>query len=261
MARVIKWCRSPKRTTMTDEELEHQDKQEQKEEHKEETKKTLKTVITSVMCTLLFVLILLLITILCLKNCSPRTNNGDISGSSSEPTWTEHDNTSLDNVFKTIVNHQIIDYGFDDDAVSTVIAVSCTDSASAFTLDITAYSESKVYYYKITNYSYAGSNNFVDFLLSYNFDINFVLDGAVTLSLLEKDSNQTITTTETNEKHIIAKSATDKYLSGYYVDENNRFHAYQKLAVADGNNPYATAADSVVDYNNNLYGYYRLLNA
>ena len=240
---------------MADEELEQQDKQEQKEERK----KTLKTVITSVICTLLFVLILLLITILCLKNCSPRTNNGDLSGSSSEPTWPEHDNTSLDNVFKTIVNHQIVDYGFDDDTVSKVIAVSCTDSDGAFTLDITAYSESKAYYYKITNYAYMGSDNFVDFLLSYDFGVNFVLDGAVTLSLLEKDSSQTITTTKTNEKHIIAKSATVKYLSGYYVDENNRFHVYQKLAVTNGNNPYATAADSIVDYNNNLYGYYQSL--
>ena len=239
---------------MPDEELEQQD---QKEDNKEKRKQTFKVAITSVICTLLFVVILLLITILCLKNCSPRTNNVDISSSSSEPTWPEHDNTSLDNVFKTIVNHQIVDYGFDDDAVSTVIAVSCTDSDSAFTLDITSYSESKVYYYRITNYSYAGSNNFVDFLLSYDFGVNFVLDGAVTLSLLEKDSNQTIITTETNEKHIIAKSATDKYLSGYYF-ENNQYYVYQKVELTN-NDAFPSLASKNIDIDSPLYGYYQHL--
>ena len=207
---------------MTDEEnkeLEQQDKQEQ-EECQEERKKTFKTVITSVICTLLFVVILLLLVILCLKNCSNRNNNNNTSSSNStsEPTWTEYDNVSLNSVFKKLVSNQVyVDMGVENPPdVDSIVAVSYSDSGALFTLNIDAKIGSNLYYYSATNVSYSDHPNFVEYLLTLNLttDLPLIEGDPYGVSLLAI-SNEKLTN-EKSTSYVITNSATNKYLSGYY---------------------------------------------
>ena len=205
---------------MTDKELEQQDKQEQKEDNKEKRKQTLKVAITSSVCTLLFIIILLLITILCLKNCSPRNNNNtSSSNSSSEPTWTEKDK-SLDDVFKTIIEKQLEVDGFAQDEVTSIVAVSYTDTTGTeFSLKIDAYSNTKVYYYRLDNCAYTGFDNFISYILDFDFGTYPCLDGNITISSLDISTETVVNISQSKERHIISKSPTNiKYFSDYHYD-------------------------------------------
>ena len=248
---------------MTDEELEQQDKQEQKEECQEERKKTLKTVITSVICTLLFVVILLLLVILCLKNCSNRNNNNNTSSSNStsEPTWTEYDNASLNSVFKKLVSNQVyVDMGTDNPPdVDSIVAVSYSDSGTLFTLNVDAKIGSNLYYYSATNVSYSGHPNFVEYLLTLNLntDLPLIEGDPYGVSLLAI-SNEKLTN-EKSTSYVITNSATNKYLSGYYF-ENNQYYVYQKVEL-NNTDSFPSLASQTIDVSSPLYSYYRFLNA
>ena len=238
------------------EELEQQDKQEQKENNKEKRKQTLKTVVISVICTLLFVILLLLFVILCLKNCSAKGNNEQTS--SSQPIDTERNNKITD-VFLDIVNKQMTFDGYDADELTSVVAVTYEDNyPTNFNLNIIVNSDSKVYYYYASDVNYpddkSGYDDFVSYLLMNTTD--HVLNGDITLSLLEK-TNEVINTSKTSYKAIISKSASnDKYLSGFYY-ENNNFFIYQKRLIVEGEDSFAGVGDQKIDSMSPLYDYYR----
>ena len=245
---------------MTDEELEQQDKQEQKEARQEETKKTLKTVITSVICTLLFVVILLLLVILCLKNCSNRNNNNNTSSSNStsEPTWSEYDNSRLTNVFKGIVI-DYLDWVSLDDSISDVLMVSYVDRQDAFDLSIFVKSNTinnRYYYYQTSNKTYTGFTNFLEYLLDNN--TNLFLDSGAHFETMDKVDG--VTTTRENSRYVVVtdlSSNPKKHVFGSYFD-NNIFYVYNKAAYVDNSDPFTPNGDAVTT-SNLLYGYYRSL--
>ena len=224
--------------------------------------KTLKTVITSVICTLLFVIILLLLVILCLKNCSPRPNNNDSSSSSEpEPTWTEYDNVSLNSVFKKLVSNQVyVDMGTENPPdVDSIVAVSYSDSGTLFTLNVDAKIGNNLYYYSATNVSYSGHPNFVEYLLTLNLttDLPLIEGDPYGVSLLAI-SNEKLTN-EKSTSYVITNSATNKYLSGYYF-ENNQYYVYQKVEL-NNTDSFPSVASQTIDVSSPLYSYYRFLNA
>ena len=236
-----------------------QNKQEQKEDGKEKREQTLKVVITSSICTLLFIVILLLLVLLGLKKCQP-VSNGDTSNSSSssQPVDTERNNRITD-VFKDIVNKQMQLDGFDSDDIKNVVAVIYEDNyPTQFGLNIIVNSETKVYYYYASDVNYpedkSGYDNFVSYLLMNTS--NHVLNGDITLSLSDK-TNEVINTSKTSYKAIISKSASnDKYLSGFYY-ENNNFFVYQKRLIVDSQEPFTGVGNQRIDNLSPLYDYYR----
>ena len=207
-----------------------------------------------------------MITILCLKNCSPRDNNNtSSSNSSSEPTWTERDK-SLDDVFKTIIEKQLEADGFAQDEVTLIVAVSYTDTAgSKFSLKIDAYSNSKVYYYRLDNCAYTGFDNFTSYILDYDFETYPCLDGNITISSLDISTETVVNISQSKERHIISKSPTNiKYFSGYYYDvDDQAYYIYHQKEYQDGANPFnnKTNKDAEVNKDSLLYNYYNYLSA
>lgn len=104
------------------------------------------------------------------------------------------------------------DYGFDEDPLLDVVAVSYTDNSSSFDLTISATSASKVYIYKIENGGYQGYDDFVSYLLTNNNEVP--LNGSVVLDRLVITTD-TITTFKSNNHYVVGKNDLEK--SSYLV--------------------------------------------
>ena len=208
--------------------------------------------------------ILLLLVILCLKNCSNRNNNNNNTSSSnntSEPIWTEYDNVSLNNVFKKLVSNQVyVDMGTENPPdIDSIVAVSYSDSGTLFTLNIDAKIGNNLYYYSATNVSYSDHPNFVEYLLTLNLNTNNpLIEGDPYGVSLLAISNEKLTN-EKSSSYVITNSATNKYLSGYYF-ENNQYYVYQKVEL-NNTDSFPSVASQTIDVNSPLYSYYRFLNA
>ena len=241
------------------EELEQEEqKQEVKEQKKEENKKKLKTVITSVICTLLFIIILLLLVLLGLKKCN-KNNSGLPSsiGASNSSIKYDYDVNKIDDVFKKIAKNQLIVDGFDEDPLKDVISATYSDTTTSFNLNIEVRSESKVYYYKLSNCPYSGFDNFVPYLLSLDLNTKLSLnEGTISLDTY-LPTLETITT-DKQCKYLISSnmSGTSKYFSGCYY-ENNQYYIYQHKELTS--NPFSESADQIVGLDSPLYGYYQKL--
>ena len=250
---------------MTDEEnkeLEQVDKEVVKEEKKEQGKRDLKLVITSIVATLLFIIILLLLILLGLKKCA-RDNNGTLPNSSSEPDSSikyDYDVNKIDDVFKKIVKNQLLVDGFDEDPLKDVISVTYSDTTSTFNLNIEVRSDTKVYYFRLSNYPYSGFDNFVPYLLSLDLNTKLSLnEGSISLDTYFP-TLETITTGK-QCKYLISSnmSGTTKYFSGYYY-QDNQYYIYQHQELTS--NPFSEISNQVINIDSPLYGYYqKLINA
>ena len=244
---------------MADEELKQQDKQEQKEKKKELAKSDLKIVITSIVCTLLFIIILLLLVLLGLKKCN-KDNSGlpSSSGTSSSSIKYDYDVNKIDDVFKKIVKNQLIVDGFDEDSLKDVISVTYSDAVTSFNLNIEVRSDTKVYYYRLSNYPYSGFDNFVPYLLSLDLNTKLSLnEGSISLDTY-LPTLETITT-DKQCKYLISTnmSGTTKYFSGYYY-QDNQYYIYQHQELTS--NPFNEVSNQVINLDSPLYGYYQNLN-
>lgn len=247
---------SPKGFPMPDEELEQQDKQEQKEEKKKQAKRDLKIVITSIVCTLLFIIILLLL-LLGLKKCNK--DNSGLSSSSGPYSSIKYDYDvdKIDGVFKKIVKNQLIVDGFDEDPLKDVISVTYSDTTTSFNLNIEVRSDTKVYYYRLSNYPYSGFDNFVPYLLSLDLNTKLSLnEGSISLDTY-LPTLETITT-DKQCKYLISSnmSGTDKYFSGYYY-QDNQYYIYQHQELTS--NPFNEASNQIINLDSPLFGYYHYL--
>lgn len=240
---------------MTDKELK-QEQLENKKEGNEEKKPLIKKIILGVIIFLLLSGIIFLI-LFGVSKCSKASNKG--SSSSSEPTYTERYNTSnLDNVFKKIVKASLDDYSISDD-VNQIYAVTYIDnrlSNNTFDLEITASgNDNHFYYLSISNGKYEVENKD---LIPYLLDLTtYIIDGDIDLVTYEV-INETINTSKTNNNYVIVKSTTDnKYLSGYYF-EDNIYHIYPRKELLDNNDPFLSEGNNITS-EDLLFDYYYFL--
>ena len=237
-----------------------QNNKEQKQQDNGDKKKTLKTVITTIICTLLFIIILLLLILLGLKKCA-RDNNGTIPNSGSEPDSSikyDYDVNKIDDVFKKIVKNQLIVDGFDEDPLKDVVSVTYSDTVTSFNLNIEVRSDTKVYYYRLSNYPYSGFDNFVPYLLSLDLNTKLSLnEGSISLDTY-LPTLETITT-DKQCKYLISSnlSGTTKYFSGYYY-QDNQYYIYQHQELTS-TNPFIEPVNKVISSGDILYSYYQSL--
>ena len=236
-----------------------QNNKEQKQQDNDDKKKTLKTVITTVICTLLFIIILLLLILLGLKKCA-RDNNGQLpnSGEPDSSIKYDYDVNKIDDVFKKIVKNQLIVDGFDEDPLKDVISVTYSDTTTSFNLNIEVRSDTKVYYYRLSNYPYSGFDNFVPYLLSLDLNTELSLnEGSISLDTYVP-TLETITA-DKQCKYLISSnmSGTTKYFSGYYY-QDNQYYIYQHQELTS--NPFNEVSNQVINLDSPLYGYYQSLN-
>ena len=231
-----------------------ENKKEYLEDNKEKKHSTIKVVFISVISTLLIVAIILLLTLLGLKKCSSSNNKNN----SELPIDTERNN-KISDVFKDIVNKQMIFDGYDADTLKSVNVVAYQDNyPSNFNLNIVISSESKVYYYYASDVNYPsdknGYDNFVSYLLKK--DNNHILDGNISLSVLDK-TNASFNTSKSSYKAVISKDAGDnKYLSGFTYEDNS-FFIYQKRLLTEGEDPFTGVGDQKISNDSPLFDYYR----
>lgn len=226
-----------------DEELKQQ---EQKEDKKSSVKR-----IVGILILVDLVITIVLLLLFGLNRCS--SNSGVSSSDSSSE---RYDSAELDNVFKKIVKTQMDDYGFDEDPLLNVVAVSYSDNSSSFDLTISVTSASKVYIYKIENSGYQGYDDFVSYLLASNNEIP--LNGSVALDRLEITTD-TVTTSKSNNHFVVGKNdLEEKFLSGYYYDESG-YHVYNKLLL-DSGDPFNKQENIIINSNDLLYSYYQTIN-
>ena len=235
-----------------------QNNKEQKQQNNDDKKKTLKTVITSIVCTLLFIIILLLLVLLGLKKCNKDNSGLPSSGGSLDSSIKyDYDVSKIDDVFKKIVKNQLHVDGFDEDPLKDVISVTYSDTTTSFNLNIEVRSDTKVYYYRLSNYPYSGFDNFVPYLLSLDLDIKLSLnEGTISLDTY-LPTLETITT-DKRCKYLISSnmSGTTKYFSGYYY-QDNQYYIYQHQELTS--NPFNEASNQVINLDSPLYGYYQSL--
>ena len=83
-------------------------------------------------------------------------------------------------------------------------------------------------------------------------------DGAITMKTFYP-SVETIITEKTSYKYLLSTNygGTDKFFSGFYF-EDNEYRAYIHKPLTG--HPFNQNADLIIDRDNPLYGYYRLLN-
>lgn len=231
-----------------------ENKKEYLEDNKEKKHSTIKVVFISVISTLLIVAIILLLTLLGLKKCSSSNNKNN----SELPIDTERNN-KISDVFKDIVNKQMIFDGYDADTLKSVNVVAYQDNyPSNFNLNIVISSESKVYYYYASDVNYPsdknGYDNFVSYLLKE--DNNHILDGNISLSVLDK-TNASFNTSKSSYKAVISKDIGDnKYLSGFTYEDNS-FFIYQKRLLTEGEDPFTGVGDQKISNGSPLFDYYR----
>ena len=233
-----------------------ENKKDYLEDNKEKKHSTIKVVIISVISTLLIVAIILLLTLLGLKKCSSSNNK---SNSNSElPIDTERNNKITD-VFIDIVNKQMTFDGYDADTLKSVNVVAYEDNyPSKFNLNIVISSESKVYYYYASDVNYPsdknGYDNFVSYLLKE--DNNRILDGNISLSVLDK-ADASFNTSKSSYKAVISKDVSDnKYLSGFTYEDSS-FFIYQKRLLTEGEDPFTGVGDQKISNDSPLFDYYR----
>ncbi|MBO7573827.1 MAG: hypothetical protein J6T25_03525 [Bacilli bacterium] len=229
--------------------------QDNKEQKKKQAKRDLKIVIASVIGTLLFIVILLLLVLLGLKKCN--NNSSDPQSSNSSSIKYDYGVNKIDEVFKGIVKNQLVVDGFDEDILTDVVSVTYSDISTSFDLNIEVRSESKVYYYRLSNYPYSGFDNFVPYLLSLDLDTKLSLDeGTISLDTYLPTS-ETITT-DKECRYLISSnmSGTDKYFSGFYY-QNNEYYIYQNKILIS--NPFSETSNQVIGLDSPLYGYFQKL--
>ena len=237
--------------------MEEEKKQQSQQKEKEQDKKkyTLKVVITTVIATLLLIAILLLCVLFGLKNCSGHSKDN----TSSELSIDTERNNKITDVFKDIVNKQMTFDGYDADELKSVVAITYEDSyPTKFNLNIIVNSDSKVYYYYASDVNYPdnkdGYDNFVSYLLKE--DNNHILDGNISLSVLDK-TNASFNTSKSSYKAVISKDIGDnKYLSGFTYEDNS-FFIYQKRLLTEGEDPFNGVGDQKVSSDSPLFDYYR----
>ena len=168
-----------------------------------------------------------------------------------------YDNEKIDNTFKKIVKNQMFVDGFDEDTLTNVISVTYSDSNSSFNLNIEVRSESKVYYYQLSNHPYTGYDNFLEYLFSLDLDTKLSLnDGDILLDTFVPTSE--VVTLDKRCQYLVSSNdgGTNKYFSGYYF-ENNGYYIYQHQELTS--NPLSGEATQVVGLDSPLYGYYQSL--
>ena len=166
-----------------------------------------------------------MIVLLGLKKCN-KDNSGlpFNSGSSSSSIKYDYDVNKIDDVFKKIVKNQLIVDGFDEDPLKDVISVTYSDATTSFNLNIEVRSDTRVYYYRLSNYPYSGFDNFVRYLLSLDLNTKLSInEGSISLDTY-LPTLETITT-DKQCKYLISSnmSGTTKYFSGYYYQDNQYY--------------------------------------
>lgn len=198
------------------------------------------------------VVALIFLVFLGIQKCSgPQVNN------SSSQIY-NYDNNKIDDVFKKIVKNQLDVDGFNDDSLTDVVSVTYSDTSSSFNLNLVVRSESKVYYYQLSNYPYSGYDNFVPYLLSLDLDTKLSLnEGAISIDTY-LPTLETITT-DKQCKYLISTgiSGTNKYFDGFYY-QNNQYYVYQHQ-ILDNDNPLNKDPNQVIGLDSPLYGYYGII--
>ena len=225
------------------------------EEGKDKKKYTFKVAFISVVCTLLFIIVLLLFVLFGLQKCSSRSSGSSIGNSSSMKY--NYDNEKLNDVFKKLVSNQVfVDMGVED-PIDEIVVATYSDSGSSFTLNIDAKIGDNLYYYYVNNVSYSGHDNFVSYLLTLNLDSNLpLLEGnGYGVSALPISNERLVN--EKSTSYVITNSASSKYLSGYYF-ENNEYRVYQKVELTN-NDALPSVPSKIIDLDSPLFGYYQSL--
>lgn len=250
--------------TVLNTDIEESQKEEDKQNNKEvkqqdndNKKKTLKTVITTVICTLLFIIILLLLILLGLKKCSNDNNNL----SSIEPPSSQEikEDKEITDRLLFIVKKQMEDMLMEEDTLTNVVAVTYSDNyPDNYNLHITARSDSKLYFYTADNANYSGDKSTYTDLATYlKVDTSTYLGGTINLER-EIITLDEINTTIPKSKLVVSKSDTDiKHVSGFYLDNDNKFHIYQRKDLETFD---ATGSDQIIEVGKTLYTYYQGLN-
>ena len=65
------------------------------------------------------------------------------------------------------MKNQLLVDGFDEDPLKDVISVTCNDTVTSFNLNIEVRSDTKVYYYRLSNCIYSGFDNFLAYKWFY----------------------------------------------------------------------------------------------
>ena len=230
-----------------------QNKKEYVEGRDEKMSSTFKVVMITVISTLLIIAVLLLLLLFGMKKCQGNTNSG-----SSEPPIDTERNNKISDVFKDIVKKQMITFGFDEDELKNVNAISYKDNyPSSFSLNITVTSGSKVYYYMANDINYPSDKNGYDNFLSYLLldSTSHSLIGDIDMTSLEK-SDISINTTKETYKAVIGTSTEGSYLSGFTYEEDS-FSIYQKRLIVEGNDPFLGVGDQKISNGDPLYNYYQ----
>ena len=229
---------------------EKKNKQQPKEERQEKMSSTFKVAMTTAIVTLLLIAILLLLILFGMKKCQGNTQGN----TSSEQLIDTETNAKINKSFLDIVERQMFFDGYDTDELKSVVAITYQDNATTFDINIIASSDTKVYFYYGEDVNKTENVDFVSYLLDY--DTTQVLDGNVSLALLDKTTDS-INTSKTSYKAVVSKDASDnKYASGF-THEDNSFFIYQKRLITEGNDPFAGVGDQKISAGDLLFNYYR----
>ena len=153
---------------------------------------------------------------------------------------------------------QMDDFLMDEDSLTKVVAVSYSDNYPNYYNILTARSESHVYFYTADNVDYLGDKSTYSNIESYLKVDKTDLNGVVNLY------KETITLDEINTsipktKLIVSKDDVDnKHISGFYLDNDNKFHVYQRKEGLDSFND--NNSDQIIEQGQPLFEYYQGLN-
>ena len=237
---------------MSKKEIKQQEQQNQEE--KPFTKK-----IVSIFIGLDILLVIIVVLLLCLKGCKVDNNQSNI-----EPEIDMIRVNKITDVFKGIVKKNIQYGGYTDDNLDRVVAITYTDNyPNNFSLNISAVSESKVYYCIIDSYPYEGDkeqyNDFVSYLL---LDTSEYKPTKSDCELHPHNKIDTrVNTSKSVNKYVIGETNSepnDNYLYGFY-QENNEFYVYQDKLINEGIDPFNNPCDQIIKNDSPLYDYYHAL--
>ena len=227
--------------------------QESKQEEKKPSKKAI-----SIFIAVDVLIVIIIILLLCLKNCKPVPNQ-DNSGE--QPIDTVRVNKITD-IFRSIVKKNMDYVSITDNNIDKVVGITYSDNyPNTFNLNISVTTESNLYYLTISDYTYDGNkeeyNNFLDYLLldTTEYKVSHGNNDIYKSSILDTK----ITTSQNVNRYIISESTGgDKYINGFYKD-NNEFYVYQNTLITEGVDPFTKSSNQIIKSDSPLYDYYRAL--
>ena len=168
----------------------------------------------------------------------------------------------MNNAFRGTVANALNRNGIKD-KISNIQLVTYTDNyPENFSLNICAYSDTKVYYYELDTFTYPENkdmyNNFIGCLLHGSY-FAFINDyGSYTLSTYDR-VKEDVNTEYKHTEYVVGKNASnEQYLFGYYVKDKN-YNVFSKIQVVEGTDPFSGESTLITKDNSLLYKYYKYI--